>query len=92
MRIDKYETEIIKKTIRQHIQDAKIYLFGSVIDDDKKGGDIDIFIVTQKRVDYKVKAGIKYFLEESLFKPIDLVFHKDFNKPIEKEALGGIEI
>jgi len=39
-----------------------------------------------------MKGKIRFFLEEKLFKPIDLVFHKDFNKEIEKEAMKGVEI
>ena len=42
MRLTQKEIEIIKNTINRYIKDSKIYLFGSRLDDNKKGGDIDI--------------------------------------------------
>ena len=92
MRLNDKDLEFIKKTIKKYIKDAKIYLFGSIIEDNKKGGDIDIFIITSQQIDFKTKVKIKFFLEENLLRPVDLVFHKDFNRLIEKEALKGIAI
>jgi predicted nucleotidyltransferase len=48
MRLDKYE----KKALRFALKDFKgdIYLFGSRIDDAKKGGDIDILLIPRKRI------------------------------------------
>jgi len=92
MRLQKEEIELIKKVIKTYLKDAKIYIFGSRLDDLKKGGDVDIFIITKEKISLKLEAKIKFLLEEELFKPVDLVFHKDFNRKIEKEALKGVEI
>ena len=92
MRLTQSEITLIKNTIKKYINDAKIYIFGSRLDDSKKGGDIDIFIITDKKVTLQIETKIKFFLEEELLKPIDLVFHRDFEREIEKEALKGIEI
>jgi len=92
MRLTQSEITLIKDTIKKYINDAKIYIFGSRLDDSKKGGDIDIFIITDKKVTLQIETKIKFFLEEELLKPIDLVFHRDFEREIEKEALKGIEI
>lgn len=47
MRLKKENIEVIKKLARKYFGgDAKIYLFGSRIDDNKKGGDIDLYIET----------------------------------------------
>jgi len=92
MRISDKELNLIKNTIQKYIKDAKIYLFGSIIDDNKKGGDVDIFIITNQKVDLKIKSKIKFFLEENLLREVDLVFHKDFHRLIEQEALKGILI
>jgi len=92
MRLQKEEIELIKNVIKTYLKDAKIYIFGSRLDDSKKGGDVDIFIITNEKVSLNLEAKIKFLLEEELFKPVDLVFHKDFNRKIEKEALKGVEI
>ncbi len=89
MRLTQKEIEIIKNTINRYIKDSKIYLFGSRLDDNKKGGDIDIFIISQEN-SYELKIKIRSKLKYLLHKPIDIIFHKDFKKDIEKEALKGI--
>jgi len=92
MRLQKEEIELIKKVIKTYLKDAKIYIFGSRLDDSKKGGDVDIFIITSEKVSLGLEAKMKFLLEEELFKPVDLVFHKDFKRKIEKEVLKGVEI
>lgn len=46
MRLKQSEINIIKSNVLKHIQDATIILFGSRINDEKKGGVIDIFVET----------------------------------------------
>lgn len=48
MRLQRDEINIIKSTLYETIEDAKIFLFGSRTDDTKKGGDIDLFVQTKK--------------------------------------------
>ena len=94
MRLTKQEIKIIKKTILEHFGEAKIYIFGSRLDDKAKGGDIDIFLIPKKQVQNQraKKAKVAFLLEERLLKPIDIIVHKDFDRVIEKEALKGVEI
>ena len=89
MRLTNKEVKIIKEVINSFLNEAKIYLFGSRLDDDKKGGDIDLFIIS-KDINYEKKIKIKAKLKQLLKKPIDLIYHIDFNRQIEKEALKGI--
>ena len=49
MRLSKKEISFLKKKILQYFPDAKIYIFGSILDDNVKGGDVDIFIITDKK-------------------------------------------
>ena len=91
MRLTKNEVTIIKDTIKKYLDEAVIYLFGSRVDDNKKGGDIDLFIIS-KNANYEKKIKILAKLELLLQKPVDIVLHKDFNKEIEKEALKGIKL
>jgi len=92
MRLKKQEIEIIKDVILTIFNGATIYLFGSRVDDTKKGGDIDLFIISNATnlFEKKIKALSK--LKRALHKPVDIVIHKDFNRVIEQEALKGINL
>ena len=59
MRIDKSQVECLKSLIISIVPEAKVYLFGSRVDDDKKGGDIDLRILANRRLDFKDKAKIE---------------------------------
>ncbi len=91
MRLKPREIETIKAVINDHLSDARIYLFGSRLDESKKGGDIDLFISAEK-LDYPSKVKIRSKLERFLGKPVDIVFHRDFSRPIEQKALEGIRL
>lgn len=47
MRISEFEKEVIINAIRKNFNEVKkIILFGSRIDDSKRGGDIDVLLIT----------------------------------------------
>lgn len=48
MRLKKEEIEVLKNTLYKLSNEAKIYLFGSRVDDNKRGGDIDLLIISKK--------------------------------------------
>jgi len=48
MRLSPPEIKVLLDTINQIDADAQVRLFGSRIDDEKKGGDIDLLILSQK--------------------------------------------
>jgi len=49
VRLSEYEIRTIKETAKEIFgKDVKVYIFGSRADLTKKGGDIDIFIETDK--------------------------------------------
>lgn len=90
MRLSEREKEIIKSIITDVFGEAKVYLFGSRLDDTKRGGDIDLFVVAQDKsglLHKKIKALAK--LERALHKPVDIVVHKNFDRAIEQEAMRG---
>jgi predicted nucleotidyltransferase len=56
MRLANEEQSVISNTIYQSDADAQIFLFGSRVDDSKRGGDIDLLIETEAVVPSRVGA------------------------------------
>ena len=65
MRLASHEIKSIKETILQMDADAQIRLFGSRLDDNKRGGDIDLLIVSSS-LGFQDKLKIRYLLKEKL--------------------------
>jgi len=60
MRISPEEANFLKKEISDLLPDALIYLFGSRVDDGKKGGDIDIMVLSGRRLNWKEKSRLRW--------------------------------
>ncbi|MGC8555356.1 MAG: nucleotidyltransferase domain-containing protein [Candidatus Acidulodesulfobacterium sp.] len=89
MRLSVEESRAIKDTaIKYFGENSKIYLYGSRIDDKKKGGDIDIYIETDKSLSevFDLKINFIVDLKNKLGdQKIDVVIknlHSDKNMPI----------
>jgi len=65
MRLASHEIKSIKETILQMDADAQIRLFGSRVDDNKRGGDIDLLILSSS-LGFQDKLKIRYLLKEKL--------------------------
>ncbi len=66
MRLPVEEKEAIVEAIARHDRNAEIYLFGSRTDDSKRGGDIDILVISDKLDDHSL-----FFIEEEIFQKIE---------------------
>ena len=87
MRLSPKEIKIIQQEVNKIFDNAKVYLFGSRLDDTKKGGDIDLYIVPKEQKDFfRKKALLKTKLEDLLYKPVDITIAYNSNRAIEKEA------
>ena len=95
MRLSLFEVETILRLKDKYFgKEAKIFLFGSRVDDRKKGGDIDLYIKSnivenlfEKKQDFLIE------LEKCIGEQkIDVVFAKNENRLIEIEAKKGIEL
>ena len=89
MRLNKRYKEVIKQSFLDVFEEGEIYLFGSRVDDTKKGGDIDLYLVIdeeENRFQKKLKflAKIKKELGEQ---KIDVIFNRDKERLIEQKAL-----
>lgn len=59
MRISKRVFKILQENIEKSFGDVNVYLFGSRVDDTKKGGDIDLAIDTDlSRADFRKKKSL----------------------------------
>jgi len=94
VRLSREYINIIKSTLLTKISDAQIFLFGSRVDDTKKGGDIDLFVVTSKKITLKDELSILAQLElNGLVRKIDLIIQtpqnnkKDFFNTIKEKAI-----
>lgn len=68
MRLTEYEIENIKQLARLHFgDDVQVFLFGSRIDENKRGGDIDLFIRNRKGKKLDVLSKVN-FITDLIFK------------------------
>ncbi len=87
MRLTSEEVHIIKSVILARDPDAKIYLFGSRINDDAKGGDIDLLILSKRLVQEDARSIRTALFEKIEEQKIDLVIAKNDMDPFVKIAL-----
>lgn len=74
MRLTKQQTVIITQTVsRLAGTGALVHLFGSRLNDQAKGGDIDLFIESDSPLSLIHRAKIKMELESQLGLPVDIV-------------------
>ena len=86
MRLSEFEQSIILKVIRDIDPNAEIRLFGSRIDDDKKGGDIDLLVISDKltfRDKITITGRLKNYLGE---RKIDVIVTKELSTAFLKVA------
>lgn len=93
MRLNPKEAGSIKKAFLEVFQEGTILLFGSRVDDSKKGGDIDLYLQLAHPLSpseqLEKKAQFKLKLYEALGEQkIDIIIAKDQQRSIEKSALS----
>jgi predicted nucleotidyltransferase len=94
VRLTPYEIEAIKEAFIETFGGGKIYLFGSRVDDTKRGGDIDLYIIpssrdalTSKKIEFLV--ALKQKIGEQ---KIDVVIDRGGDNPIYLAGRKGIEL
>jgi predicted nucleotidyltransferase len=93
MRLPSETVSFLKQVIQEKIPGSSVYLFGSRTDDNLRGGDIDIMILTDKIADKQIIRKIRLEIIKKLgWQKIDLLNfkHSDdslFRKIIENQAI-----
>lgn len=74
MRLTNAQIETIRETTRRNFgEDALIWLFGSRVDNSRRGGDIDLYVETTSQNTLMSALRCKIALEENLDLPVDLL-------------------
>lgn len=98
MRISKQEIESIKElAVNIFGKETKVLLFGSRIADNKRGGDIDLFVTNNKKENLTLAAKVKFLVELKLLigeQKIDVILDtestrskKQFYNSIKQQAI-----
>ncbi|MGZ8257385.1 MAG: nucleotidyltransferase domain-containing protein [Gallionella sp.] len=90
MRLTPNEQANIKRIVAAIFgADAMLWLFGSRVDDAKRGGDVDLYVVPVNRDElYMKRVRCLGELERALLYPVDLVVAEpDAARPIDRIAL-----
>ena len=88
LRFKGYIKKVILEAIYSSFGDVKVFLFGSRIDDSKKGGDFDLAIMgdfSKEEFRKRKIEFIKIMIKKDLDLPIDLVNFKYADELLQKE-------
>ncbi len=89
MRLGKEEAKTLKSSIKTYLPNSDIYLFGSRVDTTKKGGDIDILVLSDRKLTRDEIASIEFdFFRKFGEQKIDIVSYEyGSNSPFKEIAL-----
>ena len=74
MRLSATQQQCILQATRQNFgADARVWLFGSRVDDARRGGDVDLYVETTQSNTLMAELQCKMAIEESLERHVDLV-------------------
>ena len=94
MRISSEQIDLLKERLNYLDADACLYLFGSRVDDNKKGGDIDLLIKSKKLGRAEIRKLRMAFFERFGDQKMDILVDdgKKTNAFIEKIQQDAIEL
>jgi predicted nucleotidyltransferase len=98
VRLSSTQLEVIKRGIIKICgQSAKLWLFGSRVDDTKKGGDIDLYVEVEPQIsDFEAKIKLMGFFETHLGEQKIDILIRSYDRPMtamqEIAKTTGIEI
>ena len=86
MRLSAEEIQVIKKSVQEFDPDANVYVFGSRTNDQAKGGDIDILVLSEIIGLHEKMAIRRNFIDTFGEQKIDIVLdsHKKDNIFVKK--------
>ena len=74
MRLTPDQAEAIRRSIRLHLGgQSRIWLFGSRVDDQRRGGDVDLYVEPESRPTLMDRLRCKVALADALDLNVDLI-------------------
>lgn len=86
MRLSEQERCAIKESVAKFDATAKVYLFGSRVDDHRRGGDIDLLILSEVITERERRCLKLDIFDRIGEQKIDLVIAKDLSQPFVRIA------
>jgi hypothetical protein len=78
MRLSPLQIDCVLTTVREVAgARAKVWLFGSRLDDERRGGDVDLLLQSTPPLGLAQRAQLKNRLEQRLNLPVDLLLASD---------------
>jgi len=93
MRLSEQQLQAIKESVSKELTQAEIFLYGSRVDDDKRGGDIDLLVYSEAPVNLMLKTKIKSKIKQKIGdQKLDIQFLKSgetnaFVELVKSEAI-----
>jgi predicted nucleotidyltransferase len=92
MRLNRAQLETILSSVLEFIgEDSEVRVFGSRLDDARRGGDLDLLLISHTRIPLLVRAELKQALESRLHLPVDILNYSRDTKPTPFQAIALTE-
>lgn len=89
MRLNSEQVSTVLNLARQVMgEDVTVSVFGSRLDDDRRGGDLDLVVEAAHRPTLLQRAELKLRLEDALAIPVDIVARARGSAPTPFQALA----
>ena len=89
MRLTQSQRSIIVSGVREFIgPSVSVHVFGSRLDDSKRGGDLDLLLISRTAIPLLASAELKMALEERLQLPVDIVTYVSTDEPTPFQAIA----
>jgi predicted nucleotidyltransferase len=94
MRLSPAELSAIRSTLSALDPLGRVYLFGSRADDQRRGGDIDVFLEASHEIDQRTALTAEYRLHSACDCKVDLLIKTpgQADQPIHQIARKGIPL
>ncbi|QJQ97658.1 nucleotidyltransferase domain-containing protein [Halomonas sp. PGE1] len=89
MRLTPAQREIVLTSVHELAGKAiEVRVFGSRLDDSRRGGDLDLLLVSNAPISLLIRAELKQALEARLQLPVDIVSYTQGEEPTPFQAIA----